>query len=154
MKREPDITGRGVRAWKITDERPAARAGLGAWLVNCTWAHPAWSWWTVSVVHLRDLEGVQPAVKKYPAAEFEFLVMALDPECIHSLDPDHPVGWKYLSPIDVVHQFHGVTDRVATQICEDAVRAIANGEMSPDQDFRRAWRENLDATVRHYRSLD
>jgi len=155
--REPEIEGRGVQAWRVKMAAPPAcppdwTATIASWLVRCNWAHPAWQWWLVSVYHLRAIEGVKPATKHYPEAEFEFMIAALDPSKPHP-DPDNPGGgYSFLQPIDVVHQFHGVSDRDAGRICEAAVRAIAAGSISPDQDYRRAWRESLDSTVQHYRS--
>jgi hypothetical protein len=152
--REPDIVGRGVRAWRLTSTEMTSYGALARWLVFCSWGHIAWNHWLVSVVHLRplDLPGAKPAVKTYPEAEFEFSIMSIDPDRSPHPDPDGDGRFGLLVPPDVIHQFHGVSDRDAARITESAVRAIARGAMSPDQDFRGWWHRALDATVEHYRS--
>jgi hypothetical protein len=151
--RTPDIEGRGVKAWRINwAARPDVPAAVAGWILHCTWAHPAWNHWLISVVHLRDVEGAPPANRIYPEAAFEFMIAALDPACVNKIDPDRARGWRYLVPIDVCHQFHGVSDEDAARICDDAVRAIAAGRISPDGDYRTAWNQSIDATVRDYRT--
>jgi len=153
---KPDIEGDGVRAWKIPKpdwrDRPEWQAGIAQWLVYCTWGHPAWQNWVVGVVHLRPIEGVEQARKHYPEAEYEFLIATLDPEKPIDLDGEMKEGWHFLKPLDVVFHFHGVSDAQAAAIAELAVRAIAEGRISPDRDFRRAWRQMLEATIEHYRT--
>lgn len=149
--RDPDITGKVARAWKIArkDPRPDAHATIAGWIVAGPF-HPMWHQWMVGCVHLRPLEGCKPARKQYEQAEYEFLIASIHPD--HEADPDDPgAGYALLEPIDVVEQFHGVSDRDAERICEAAVRAICDGLISPDQDYRSAWRTTLASTVQHYR---
>lgn len=156
--RPPDRTGNGVRAWKLVATQPPRNvdhtATLGAWLINCTWAHPAWQWWFMGLVHLRPIQGQsKPAFRRYPEAEFEIVVWSIDPERCPAPDPDqYGDGYPMLLPIDHEHQFHGVSDADAVRIADLFVRAIADGILSPDQDFRSVWRHHLDATVAHYRA--
>jgi hypothetical protein len=149
--RDPDTTGPCGRAWLYRaspDAKP--HASISQWLVNRPGAHPYWQWWTVSVVHLRDLPGLKPAKKHYPEAEYEFMIFSIDPEQRPDPEPDDPRGYPHLVPLDVVVQFHGVTDRDAERICQSAISAIMNGLLSPDQDYRQAWKESIRATVSHF----
>ena len=149
--RKPDIEGRGVEAWRINwAARPDVPAAIAGWIVRCVWAHPAWSFWIVTVVHLRAVDDAPPAVRMYPEAEFEFMIAALDPQCVRRIDPDRARGWRYLVPIDICYQFHGIVDEDAVLLCEDAVRAIAAGRISPDQAYRDAWQHAIDASILEY----
>lgn len=150
--RPPDWQGVGGRAWLIPNKSdvPDHQATIAGWLVNAPGCHPFWSWWTVHVIHLRDIRGVKPAHKRYPEAEYEFVILAIHPD--HPADPDHPEkGYHYLTPANVVEQFHGVTDRDAGRFAELAVRSILDGRMSPDQDYRSAWRATVKDTIAHFR---
>lgn len=151
--RDPDAQGPYGRAWLLQDTsgKPDYQANCGSWLVNCPSAHPFWHWWLVGLVSLRDIPGVKPAHKKYPEAEYEFMIYSIDPERCPNPEPDDPSGYPHLTPFDVLEQFHGVTDHDASRICMSAVHAIVNGVMSPDQDYRSAWKATLAATVQHFR---
>lgn len=122
--RPPDVQGAGVRAWRAT--RPADldmkawHATVAQWVLNCTWAHPAWSWWIIGVVKLTPFTSRRDAMR--------------------------------LRRRETVHQFHGVTERDAGRICDAAVRAISEGMISPDQDYRARWKVMLENTVAHFRS--
>ncbi len=139
-KRAPTLEGLGGKAWRFepewTKEAPAA---VSTWLVNCPKAHPFWQWWILTVVHLRDLPGQPPAKKGYPEAQYEFIVLAMDPKCGNP--PKEP--YQYLSPTDVSVFFHGLKDEEVGALTEHAVKLIVNGWLSPDQDFRSAWRTML-----------
>lgn len=152
--RDPDAQGPYGRAWLLQDKsgKPDYQASCGAWLVNCPSAHPFWHWWLVGTTGLRDLPGVKPAVKQYPEAEYEFIIFSIDPQACPNPEPDDPKGYPHLTPIDVVEHFHGVSDHDAARICMSAVHAIVNGVLSPDQDYRSAWKASLEATVQHFRS--
>lgn len=152
--RTPDKIGAATRAWTLPIEEQMAKAHtpdevatLAMWLVEAPWAHLAWDKWLVSIIHLRDIPNVKEAKKKYPEAEYELMVAALDPQ--HPIDLDNP-RWIFLQPVDLVEQFHGVDDAVAVHIIELLVDRVVAGVLSPDSDYRRAWQELLRSTVEHY----
>lgn len=118
--------------------------------MNVPGAHAFWSWWTVTLVHLREVPGVPPPHLKYPEAEYEFTIFSINPEACPEPDPD-AVGHPILTPPDVVEQFHGVSDEDAERICLGAVQAIVNGHISPDQDYRGVWKMLMAGTVEHFR---
>ncbi len=158
--RDPDLSG-VARAWKIDpteiikdrEDDP----GLVTWLINGPY-HPFWSWWMLAVVHLRDIPGILPPEKSYPEAEYELMILSLDPGTANirkqpdidlieagNLDEGMP---GFLTPPDVVFQFHKVTEEQAIKIAEYAVQAIVNGR-SCDSDFREWWKVSLSKTVEH-----
>ena len=149
--RDSDLQGPGGRAWRVTIEVQEGHASLGLWLVNAPGAHPFWSWWAINIVHLRPLEGFPPAKKHYPEAEYEFLIVAINPEECPEPDVDQQGGWPTLTPVDVCEQFDGVIDVEATRICELAAQAIVNGTVSPDQDHRPIWKQLIAGTLAHFR---
>lgn len=151
--REPDKVGPYGRAWLLKRQEEASLAQtacLASWLVNRREAHLLWQWWLVSVVHLRDIPGVPSANKRYPEAEYEFLIYAINPEFCPDPVPDDPAGYPHLIPFDVIEQFHGITDQDVTRLCEGAVYAILAGQVSPDQDYRSIWKALIAETVRHF----
>lgn len=151
--RAPDVTGPFGRAWVVKKPivKPDHNASLSEWLINVPGAHPFWEYWYIALIHLRDIPGVPPAHKKYPEAEFEFIIAAISPEVRPAPDPDEARGFPLMTPTDVAEQFHGITDHDAVRVCEAAVQAIVNGRISPDQDFRSMWHQLLARTVEHFR---
>ena len=158
--REPDLKG-VARAWHIreTPEMHAAHkksfgyedSGVDNWVINGPY-HPWWSWWYVAVISLRQVEGAPPANKHYPEAEYEFIIISLqkptDIEMLEAGKIEEMGGLGFLTPADVVFQFHGLTDEQAKTLCESAVRAIVAGQ-SCDQDYRSWWETMLARTVDH-----
>lgn len=167
--REPDKTGI-ARAWKIeqTPELIAAHieswgsppAGVGpSWIVNGPY-HPFWAWWHVACISLADIEGIPPAHRQYPEAEFEIMCLSLNPDpkgegcyppdiaALEAGDTKHGLP-GYLTPPDWIVHFHGVTADQAAAICELAVDHIVAGQ-SCDSDFREHWKLAITKTVEHY----
>src|SRR6476661_7856958 len=143
---EPTLKGPGGRAWCLLSEMTRANsAALATWFVNCPGAHPLWSWWMVSVVHLRELPGEPPVQKQYPEAAYEFTIIALQsPQGTRAAAESLPsIPIVTLRPIDVVFQFHGVGDQDAARVATVAVETIMRGALSPDQDYRRGWEAML-----------
>lgn len=153
MQREPDIVGAYGKAWRSRVELlPAEKASLATWIVERPGAHPAWSNWLVGLCHLRPMDGVQPAVKRYPEAEFELLVMALDPG--FPLDVDDAATFHTMTPFDLVFQFHGLSDGEAVRFVERYhVRSIVDAGASPDSDFRSWWEGALAAALKYSKWL-
>lgn len=103
-------------------------------------------------VALRDVEGWAPAKRAYPEAEYEIMVYALNPERA-APDPRTwplPGGMSFLEPVDVVVQFHGVTDTQAGEVVDLCARACATGVLTPDSDYANAWKDSVVATAEHY----
>lgn len=158
---KPDSKSGIVKAWKvdINDAIIAAHvkewgyppAGVRTWYVLGPF-NPVWHWWMVAVISLKDIEGVPPAKKQYPEAEYEFGIYSLSGEVnIDACDKGDLAnrGFGILWPPDVIFHFHGLTDDQASQVCDHAVRAIVSG-ISPDSDNRSWWEGSLAATVTHF----
>ena len=135
------IEGAIGRAWimPIEPRTPDQTATLATWIVHAPWAHPIWSQYAVTLIHLRDIQGVKPAHKYDPRATHEVQVWALDPEA--RLRPgDPPKPRMLLTPQNFVGQWNAQDDECAKTHIENVVRAIVNGRLSPDTDFRAAWK--------------
>jgi hypothetical protein len=156
--RVADRSGPCGRAWLLQPEEapsPQQEATLSTWLVNCPFRHPFWEWWTVTVVHLRDVEGLPSAERAYPEAEYEFQIRTLDPEESPTPDPDLvDEGWEYLDPPDVIEQFHGIGDHQAQALCSMAIQEILNGRVSPDVNFRGEWNRIIREKVAALRNVN
>jgi hypothetical protein len=144
-----------VRAWRLSHDRGARKvpdheAGVATWLVNGPF-HPLWSWWGVSVVSLRDMPGVRPPLRFYEGAEYEFVIVSLDPDQEVDIEAweEGRGGFRWLTPLDAQVQFHGTTDEQAAEVAELAVEAILDGHASPDQDWRSWWEVAIPNTVEH-----
>lgn len=155
--REPDFTGAGQwKAWKCKlapvgqRGRPDFDAEVAIWLVFAPGAHACWSYWWISMIHLRPIPGVQAATINTPGAGYEVICMAQDPK--HVPDPDEPAGTnRMLTPIDWVVQFgHAKSDEKAIEVGEANIRSIMTGQVSPDSDFRSWWKKTIPATAECY----
>jgi hypothetical protein len=153
-----DHSGVYGRAWKVDlatyrHKRVESQATLACWILNCPGAHLLWSWWLLSVIHLRNIEGAKPANVRLPGATHEVIVASLNPD----YPPPNPKAFgdediRILIPIDVTEQFTVGSDVEANEVCDLAAFACCAGTLSPDQDFRAAWSRHLQATAEHYRS--
>jgi hypothetical protein len=151
LSREPTVVGPVGRAWRWrptvqSTPDPNLQVQVASWLV---WGpfHPFWNFWRVSCISLEEAEGVPAAQLAYPEAEYEFVIVSLDPE--HIPDPDGP--YRPLMPLDCVRQFHGTTREQAAEITRLAVRAMIYGERSPDSDHCAEWEDAIDASAAHAR---
>lgn len=152
---KPTLEGKFGRAWDLSDTPHAKATTVGAFLIETAprTFHPFWFQWMISVVHLRDVEGFLPAHKEYPDAEYEFMIVSVNPE--HPTTAEEIIGGgalQYLLPVDVVVQFHGVSDDEAADLAKMAASAIVHHGFSPDQDFRSDWKETLWNSIEHVRT--
>lgn len=135
------------KAWRVpvTEERKATE--VATWLLYCPGAHAAWSYWWITLVHLRPIPGAPPAIVTVPGAGWEAISFAQDPGT--PPDPDRPKDtFRHLTPIDWVAQFgHVKDDAQAIAVIEAGVALIMRGEVSPDSDFRSFWKRSLEATA-------
>jgi hypothetical protein len=112
-----------------------------------------WPYKLIALCHLRDVPGVPPARKRYPEAEYELMVISINPDECPEPDPDKcEEGYPLLEPVDIATQFHGLSDTDATNILESAVNAVVAGYLVPDEDFRRLWDSSIASTVEHFRA--
>lgn len=129
----PTLEGPNTKIWK-GEPREGDHATIGNWMIHAPWMHPFWSWHYLSLVHLRELDGVSPPNMQFPEATHEFLVLALNPE--------HEPDWGklyYLTPPSITQQFIAENDAQALEWIELILPQIAEGELSVDSDFRSTW---------------
>lgn len=139
----PSPGERGRRDWDAT---------VGIYIVQAFGAHPLWDHWAVCVIHLRPIDGVPPAKRLFATATHELMIVALNPDApLPELGPS-PITVHTLSPVDVIEQFEVENDAGAAEILALSVKAIVEGYMSPDQDFRAKWHTAIQRTAEHFRS--
>lgn len=152
----PDMVGAAAKVWTFAppppsdDPRHATTIG-DSYLIFAPAAHPFWAWHVLMGVALRDTPGVEPAKRQYPEAEYELLVLALDPA---RPTPDPRVwplpGLPMLQPPDAVVQFHGTGDENAATLLKLCARAVADGVLVPDSDHRGNWVRTVTASAEHF----
>ncbi len=155
---EPTMRGAFGLAWLIELPDPDQRrtkdesATVSYWLCHVPGAHPAWSYYAIAAIHLREIPGAKAAKIKTPGATHELFVFSVSPD--QGAIDLAKVGRgeqtiDTLRPIDHVVQFQVRDDADAAALVESAIRAIMAGQLSPDQDFRALWRTVVAATASH-----
>lgn len=148
IKRPPDAPGQfGRKAWRlpldklVKDKEPTAT--LASWLVFCPGAHPLWSYWGTSIIHLRPMPGCDDAVISTPGATHELMVCTVNPDLSPLPDPDG-AAFAIMEPFDLTHQLILKNDAQAVAIMERYIeRVVTTGHVSPDADFRNYWKRTL-----------
>jgi len=141
--RSPDLKGPVGEAWKMPV--PEGHTNVAFWYVHRSGA-ALWTWWRLTVVHLRPVEGLPPAVLTLAGASHEFVFAALDtfaggsdPEAAPPDLDDTERRSGFLSPLDYVGQFAGLTDAQAARVLELVARAVVFGVVPASDSDRRAW---------------
>lgn len=112
---EETITGPWGSARRLWP--PQSSSCLAQWRVDLPGAHPFWSAYLLSIVHLRFTHALPPAYLSYPEAAYEVTLMALDPRPPHG----------YLTPANIVEQFHGLTDEQIPDLARLIAGALVHG---------------------------
>jgi hypothetical protein len=131
---EPFIFGNAGRAWKL--EFAKNTYCIAAYLVEAKWAHPLWSMYLVSCVHLRAEPPLPPPHIYVPGATHEFVVQAVDPDWKLKNLTTVP---RTLSPVNFAGQLICNDDEEADRRTELAVTEIVEGNLNPDTDAIRQW---------------
>lgn len=152
---QPIKEGVGVKIWKTPLRQIPEQTQIGGWLVEQLGVHAFWSRWLIALVHLRPVERLaEPPKLHFPTATHELVAAALDPESYGDHDKilagEIEDDWKWLQPLDQVHQFQVTSDDMALVVVDKHLDAIAAGQLSPDSDFRSFWERSLRATAEHY----
>ena len=127
-------------------------AGLGSYLIDAPGQAPAWDQYVLGLVSLVGpaSEG-WPAFLQYPGAEFELMLLALDPHGVVDLlaagppageemesvryTADGETPFAHLTPANYVHQFDGVTDQGAASILGRCAGKIVDGTAPAEPAF-------------------
>lgn len=155
---DPTLSGPAGRAWSCPrlahgQQTLAETACLATWLIEQPGVHAFWTRWFVTLIHLRDIPGVQPAHMQFPTASHEVVIHALDPEHYpkHEALPGPVEQWGLMDPADLVHQFEVRSDAEAIRLVELLARAFCDGYLAADSDFRTRNADAIDQTAKHFR---
>lgn len=139
--------GKFGKIYEITDQRAKQAASLAGWLMLLPGAHPLWNWYLLNVIHLRDIEGMPPAVKAEVSHTHEIIVVALDPERGRP-DPANAESWQHLVPVNHAVQFAASNDGDAIDLGYAVACALADGRLIAEPSGVRGARELMRAFVR------
>jgi len=131
---------------------PDHAATLAVWFLTCPGQSPAWGSYLLSVIHLRPIEGVRPAVVQVPGATHEAALAALSPDGHPT--PDDPRSWHPLAPYNVMEQVVVPDDRSAVELLERAAQAVLDGVLWAEPPLSgqvEPWRTVLAKTAAHAR---
>ena len=106
---------------------PDWTATLAGWFLNCPGQSPAWEHYLLSIIHLRPIEGVKPAVVNVPGATHEILMVALDPG--KNPKPEDSYSWSFLRPTNLMEQVQLPDDESAVDLLHDCVVAVLDGRL-------------------------
>lgn len=112
---------------------------VGGWLVLAPFVHPVWDQYLFQLIHLREIDGMKPAVITLPDATHELYVWAIDPSKPVGSDAKEDAQLALLQPLNQLVQFIAPSDEAAKRRCLDAVLAVIAGRLSCDDDFRTAF---------------
>lgn len=147
----PSLTGKTAKAWLVdlealfrnTNSDFLSNSAVALWVIECSWAHPIWHSYLMTLIHLRPLEKCAKDVKFYlKGATHEMWIHALDPDGNRqALINGRPSGevCPMLTPINFTAQFIEPNDYQAIVRCENAIQKICDGLLSPDTDQQRHW---------------
>ena len=144
--RPPDFVGAKGEAWAGQLQNAGLHGIVAIWLVHLPKIHPKLKHWAITVLHLRPIEGMPDAFKRYPEAEYEFSVYSLHPEEAKSPDPDR-APWPYLTPADIQGQFHGIEQGQVHALCDFVARRMINGHLIPDPKTAQKWGNEIKTMV-------
>lgn len=128
-----------TKVWTViaSDDDPNSVFDCGMWLIWAPWAHPLWQYHWISVVHLREVEGRDKPKIQFQGATHEVISLAQNPDIEPILEP---LQLAPLMPVNFAEQFIAANDAAANLQIEKLVKMVAQGGLSPDSDFRPAWR--------------
>ena len=106
-------------------ERPDVEATLAMWFFDCPGQSPAWRHYHLSIVHLRTMEGVKPAVITRKGATHQVILVAFDPK--ENPVPDDMETWCFLRPVNFIGQLTLPSDEHAKKALEVLAKAVAEG---------------------------
>lgn len=124
---------------------------LAVWLLNLPQAHPFWSQYLLSLVHLRGMPD--------QTSSHQLMLLALNPERgpftpENLWEEQQGPGW-FLSPPNIVENLADATDDQARELVDLVARGLVDGVLDAEPDgimgARSHWRATLDLTLKHLR---
>jgi len=146
------VAGRATLLELSERDDPAQSGTVSAWLLVCPGQAAGWTHYIAAVVHLRPIDGAQPAYVRWPAATHEVLLYALDPG--RNPSPTDPSSWCPLLPLNVCEQLELPSDAAAVQLLELSVAAVLDGRLwaePPLSGQAEPWQTTLLQTAAHLR---
>lgn len=142
--RKPDFEGKAAKAWRCKI-KSGKHAAIGLWLIEAQHAHPVWKHFVLSLTHLRPVPELPTPTLYMPLATHEVALLAMiveepsDKYVPIFLENEPCRQCKMLHPLNFAAQMVEIEDRLAVERCENAIKEVCNGELSPDEDFRWDW---------------
>jgi hypothetical protein len=132
------IVGRHGKAWKCA--LPAHPEGKKDWtatleiyLLDLPNHHPAWEYYIISLITLKNIAGVADAKKDFPEATHEVLILALDPGTPEDPilpEPEKPQDFKWLMPANFVAQTPIGDDELAKKLLRAYAKMCIDGQFA------------------------
>lgn len=141
---------------------PGSVTTLVSWFMHLPNQGLGWDDYLLCLITLADVAGYPPANKRYPEAEYEVLVTALDPSV--NPNPKDWTTWHRMEPVNYVTHFDGISDTAAIQVVDAlALACVAgllpgetqvylDGKMMLVKQLVDLWDETVHDTVHHYRT--
>jgi len=164
MRTNPDVKSfvgpAGTVEWMPQPEYTGdwrAAGTMDAWLCDCPGQSPAWRYYVLTGVALRDLPGqTKPPKKQFPEATHEILMVALAPDEHPEWEPDMLVKGKtftHLHPINVCIHINA-TDEQAQELLTLLAKGVAHGLVPAEPPFPNphhepTWTKVINATLEH-----
>ena len=134
----PTLAGVYGKAWNWTGKQKwdgVPHSQVDMWIINAPYAHPVWANYVLSLIHLRNVDGLEPAHISLPGATHEFYLYALNPDGMFSNDGNPRV----LTPINFSAQFIAEDDEAAKLLMRRTVQDVIDGLLNPDTDNTQSW---------------
>jgi len=113
---------------------------LAQWIIEARWAHPFWHSYVLTLVHLRPIEGFEPAIIHVPNAQYEFTLFALQPDQDRAAMVREANAIRFrLEPCNFMAQFWEVNDEAAIQRIAETIDLVLAAKLNPDTDGRQCW---------------
>lgn len=156
-------------AWELDPFPPMHvdhTATLGWFFIHAPPAHPIWPHYTLSCIHLRDIEGQsKPPHRKFPTASHEYILAALNPEERPWRHETVAEKIRYLAenkrsahllPLNACEQVANATDEQAKTLLHQIARGLVLGiipiEPSDFLNGHETWRTAVWRTMEHIKS--
>lgn len=131
---------------------PDHNATLATWFITAPGQSLFWPNFLLAIYHLRDMEGVRPAVKTYEGVTHELVLAALNPD--KNPQPLNIETWQHLRPINFLIQLELPSDEKAKELLALAAHAIVDGVLwaePPLSGQQEPWRSSMLRTAAHLR---
>lgn len=141
-----------------TGENWREQTTIDTWLIDAPGQSPAWRYYILFGVHLRDVEGQEKAPhKRTEDASHEIIVLALSPAHYPERpDPEtfHSQPLEYLTPANISIQIRDSTDEQCRELLMLLAKGMAHGYLPSEPPFPNAtreptWLRSIQSTLEH-----